>query len=222
MNLATITEVRREWTAADLLRRFGPIPLRRIRWDPAPGTATEEDVVAIHDREKRLYELVDGVLVEKAMGWPESFLAGWILTQLNNFVLPRKLGVVAGADGMYLLNPHLIRIPDVSFLAADRMPGRRMPTQAVCPLIPNLAVEVLSQRNTKKEMQEKLADFFGCGVQLVWYVDPKKKSVRVYTAPDQSRLLREAQTLDGGQVLPGFAVSLREMFGDPMAEGTGA
>lgn len=57
-----------EWTAADLVERFGPIPLGRIRFHPPPGEATQRDVVEIHDREDRLCELVDGVLVEKTVG----------------------------------------------------------------------------------------------------------------------------------------------------------
>jgi hypothetical protein len=56
------------WTAADLVEHFGPIPLYRIRHDPPPGAATEQDAIEIHDREDRLYELVEGVLVEKTMG----------------------------------------------------------------------------------------------------------------------------------------------------------
>jgi hypothetical protein len=63
-----------DWTVADLLARFGPIAHRRVRQDPAPGSATEQDVVALHDRENRLYELVDGVLVEKSTGIQESYL----------------------------------------------------------------------------------------------------------------------------------------------------
>ena len=62
-------------TLADLLERFGAIPAARIRYDPTPGTATEQDVIALEARENRLFELVDGVLVEKAMGFYESFLA---------------------------------------------------------------------------------------------------------------------------------------------------
>src|SRR5687768_16806477 len=101
-------------TMADLLERLGDIPPHRVRLRPAPGTATEADVVAIEARENRLFELVDGVLVEKPMGLPESILAGLILTMLNNFVLPRKLGKVAGADGMLKLVVGLVRIPDVA------------------------------------------------------------------------------------------------------------
>jgi hypothetical protein len=62
----------RTWTIADLYRRFGEIPLERIRHDPPAGAATFDDVLRIHERENRLYELVDGILVEKAVGFLES------------------------------------------------------------------------------------------------------------------------------------------------------
>ena len=75
--MAQITEPATDtWTAADLVQRFGAVPLRRVRPDPPPGSASESDVVEIHDREDRLYELVDGVLLEKAVGTYESYLAG--------------------------------------------------------------------------------------------------------------------------------------------------
>ncbi len=64
-----------KWTLADLFDRFGPMPLWRIRMHPAPGTATPEHVLAAHRRDKRLCELVDGVLVEKPMGYEESSVA---------------------------------------------------------------------------------------------------------------------------------------------------
>src|SRR5690242_4440590 len=81
-------------TVADLLERLGGIPPERVRYYPAPGTATEADVVEIEERENRLCELIDGVLVEKPMSYRESMLAVLIATALNNFVLARKLGVV--------------------------------------------------------------------------------------------------------------------------------
>jgi Uma2 family endonuclease len=199
----------------DFAREFGPILVRRIRIDPPPGTATEEDVVRINDQENRLYELVDGVLVEKVMSYTESFLAGYILTLLNVFVLPRKLGIVAGADGMMRLAPQLVRIPDVSFIRRDRLPDGRLPRQPIAPLAPNLAVEVLSPSNTTREMDRKLEEYFAAGVQLVWYVDPAARTVTVYTAPTQRVVLRENDTLDGGTVLPGFTLPLAQLFAEP-------
>ena len=216
--MATITEPKLEWNVGDISRRFGPIPRGRTRQDVQLGHATEDDIVAIRDREKRLYELVDGILVEKAMEWNESRLVADVLTSLNNFVKPRRLGIVIGDDGMYRLNPGLVRLPDVSYLSRDRIPGHRVPKFAVCPLIPNIAIEVLSRGNTKKEMAEKLLDYFGCGVELVWYVDPAKLTARVFTSPDDSQLLREKHALEGGTVLPGFVLPLRELFADPLAD----
>lgn len=213
--MASALEVRTEWTVGDLYRRFGPIPLSRMKLDPFPGTATEADAAAIDDRGERLCELVDGILVEKTVGAEESYIAGLVLTFLNIFVIPRRLGFVYGADGMMRLRPDLVRIPDVSFVPRERTPNGRLPSGPFCLYVPTLAVEVLSPGNTKKEMAEKLLDYFGAGVELVWYVDPAKKTVRVYSGPNESRLLREKNTLDGGPVLPGFALPLRELFAEP-------
>src|SRR5712692_10393876 len=148
-------------TAADLSGLFGPIPLSRIGFEPLPGTATEDDVLNWHQSHKRLYELVDGVLVEKAMGLPESVLACVLIQVLRNWVVPRKLGVVAGADGMMRLSPGLIRIPDVSFLEWDRFPNRQVGSDPIPDLVPDLAIEVLSPSNTEREMERKLQDYFG-------------------------------------------------------------
>ena len=175
--MATINAInkprRKTWTVADLYRRFGPIPFERIRQNPPPGCGTVDDVVRLNDHEDRLYELVDGILVEKTVGYEESFIAGKILTMLKNFVERRKLGLVAGEGGMMKLDIDLVRIPDVSFVSWDRVPGREFPDEPIPPLVPDLAVEVISRSNTRKEMDEKLQEYFEKGVRLVWYVRPR-------------------------------------------------
>ena len=77
-------------TAAELLERLGGISPSRVLLDPPPGHATVEDVIAAHDRDNRLCELVDGTLVEKPMGYGESFIAGTVLMALRLFVDPRN------------------------------------------------------------------------------------------------------------------------------------
>jgi hypothetical protein len=78
---------------AELLERLGSVPLERIRMNPLPGTATEADVlVALEAPRKRICELIDGVLVEKAMGCGESMLATYLIVLLDGFVRPRNLG----------------------------------------------------------------------------------------------------------------------------------
>jgi Uma2 family endonuclease len=73
---------------------------------------------------------------------------------------------------------------------------------------------VLSQGNTDEEMKRKRDEYFAAGVRLVWLVDPEARTVTVYIAPDQSKLLMQEQTLDGGDVLPGFALALKDLFAE--------
>ena len=96
-------------TLADLLDRLGGVPLDRIRFHPSPGMATVQDVIDVQRREGRLCELVEGVLLEKTVGYTESRLAVWLAGLLNRFVVPRNLGIVTGPDGTMELMPHLTR-----------------------------------------------------------------------------------------------------------------
>jgi len=186
----------------------------RIVTRPAPGMATEEDAVEQNDRFKRRCELVDGILVEKVMGSYESVLAVEIAALIRNYVKPRRLGVVLGEAGLLRLAPGLIRIPDVAFVSAEKFPGGRFPRASAWPLAPDLAIEVLSPGNTAKEMTEKLHDYFTAGVRLVWYVNPQKRQVEVFTSAETSCVVAHDQMLDGGEVLPGFELDLRELFAE--------
>jgi Uma2 family endonuclease len=200
-------------TLAELMGRLGDVPLDRVQMRPAPGTATIQDVIVAQQREGRLCELVDGVLVEKAVGYPESVVAGLILTALNVFVLPRKLGQVSGADGTIELMPDLVRIPDVAFTSRERLRDSNYSPTAVPRLAPNLVVEVLSESNTAREMSVKRQEYFAAGVELVWEVDPKQRGATVYRSLTDSEQLTERDQLDGWRVLPGFELSLAELFG---------
>lgn len=201
-------------TVADLAELFGPIPAWRIRSDPAPGTATEQHVVDLEGREKRLYELVDGVLVEKTVGYDESCLAVELGRLIGNFVKKHHLGRVSGEAGMMRLFPGLVRIPDIAFAAWNKFPPPQYLGKPIPDLVPDLAVEVLSEGNTAREMSRKLDDYFGAGVRLVWFVDLRRRTVDVFTAKDECETLDERRTLTGGEVLPGFKLPLKKLFVD--------
>ncbi len=189
-------------TVSDLLSQLGDIPASRVRLHPAPGTATEADAVSVHDREQRLCELVDGVLVVKTVRYCESYIAATLIRLLGNFVVDRDLGIIAGADGIIQLAPGLVRIPDVSFVSWEKLPGRRLSRQPIPNLVPDLVVEVLSESNTPREMARKLDEYFSHGSQLVWLVDPETETITVYTARHQSVVLDTSAVLDGDVVLP--------------------
>jgi Uma2 family endonuclease len=131
---------------------------------------------------------------------------------LQRFLDQHDLGILVGADGTVRLARGLVRIPDVAFFSWKHFPNRELPAEPIPNLVPDLAVEVLSKGNTAKEMRRKLFDYFAAGVRLVWIIDPKARTVEVYTAPDRFTLLTEEQTLDGGTVLPGFTLPLQQLF----------
>ena len=197
----------------ELLDSLGGISPKRVRLLPMPGTGTVDHVAQLLNMFKRKYELVDGTLVEKIMGAKESFIAGEVLTLIKNWNRENgNIGMTLGADGPVKLMEKLVRMPDVSFTNWDRVSGRTVPDEPVPDLAPNLAVEVLSEGNTRAEMERKLQEYFLSEVQLVWYIDPRKRTVRVFTSPDDVTELGEADTLDGGDVLPGFAVEVARLF----------
>jgi Uma2 family endonuclease len=201
-------------TVADLLKHLGGIPAARVRFKPVPGTAMVRDVIEVHDRENRLCELVDGVLVEKVMGFYESIYAVLLAVSLGNYLKTHDLGMIVGADGMMQIFPGLVRIPDTAFISWARYPQGKRRRREIPLVVPDLVVEVLSKGNTRKEMARKLQEYFRAGVRLVWYVDPKARTVRVYTGLTSSVLLREDQTLEGGDVLPDFTLSIRKWFAE--------
>jgi Uma2 family endonuclease len=200
-------------TIADLWEQLDEIPLDRILLTPAPGTATERHLLTLLDSDdKQLCELIDGVLVEKPMGQLESRIAGLIVYFLHCFLEQNDLGIVLVPDGPLRLASGLVRMPDVSFLSWSHFPDRQIGKDAILNHAPDLAVEVLSQSNTAKEMKRKLKEYFAAGTRLVWYIDPLALQATRYANADQGTNHGLDQPLDGAPVLPGFTLSLREVF----------
>jgi len=200
-------------TFAELWDQLGQVPLDRILLTPPPGTALERDVSArLESADKQLCELVDGVLVEKPMGQYESRLAALIIHLLYTFLDKNDLGAVLAPDGPMRLAAGTVRLPDVSFVSWAKFPERKVTSDAILDAAPDLAIEVLSKSNTRKEMERKLAEYFAAGTALVWYIDPKTRTAVAYTAPDRGQTHTEDQPLDASPVLPGFTLSLRQLF----------
>jgi Uma2 family endonuclease len=202
----------------ELLRRLGNIPAKRVCMDPLPGTATEEDLLRKHGRPRKLYELVDGTLVEKVMGHPESFLAAELCRWIGNLVAELDLGYCTTADDLVRVLPGLVRGPDLTFVSWKTRPERTIPDEQISTQVPDLAVEILSPGNTRKEMRIKLKEYFLGGVKLVWIIDPKTRTAEAYTAPDAKTDIPADGTLDGGDVLPGFRLPLTQLFARFAAE----
>jgi Uma2 family endonuclease len=200
-------------TLADLLDRLGGVPPWRVLLHPLPGTATETDVLkALEAPRKRICELVDGVLVEKPGGKKEAQLAMLIGQALLNFLDKKDLGIVVGADGPFRLKRKLVRFPDVAFVSWERIPEGEFSHEPIAAEAPDLAVEVRSKGNTKKELERKVQEYFRAGVRLVWIIDPRSQTAEVYTSALKKKRIQKDGTLAGEEVLPGFSLSLQELF----------
>jgi Uma2 family endonuclease len=204
MATATSTELE---TVADLLEQLH-VPPERILLRPAPGEATEQDLI----KNRRLCELIDGVLVEKAMGYYESSLASVLIGAIYEFLRKTKLGIVLGEGGLMRVEEAQVRIPDVAFYSWSKFPNKLLPRVQILNFVPELAVEILSPTNTKKEMKRKRREYFEGGAELVWEVHPEKQIVDVFTAPEEKTTIGVDGILDGGTVLPGFTLSIKEWF----------
>lgn len=205
--------------AAEWLHALGDVPPNRIVMDPWPGTATEADLISNVEGD-RLVELLDGTLVEKPVGSYESLIAMYLSVALVNFTRPRKLGVVYGPDCMMKMASGRVRLPDVTFVSRDDLPGGVAPKSPIAALPPTLAVEIVSEGNTAGEMRQKLKEYFDSGSRLVWMIYPKTKTVAVFeqSRDEPTRTLSEADTLEGGAVLPGFSIPVAEIF-EPLSSG---
>src|SRR5260370_17006428 len=145
---------------ADLLERLGDISPRRIRLHPGPGTATEAHLLSILEREKRRYELVEATLVEKVMGVEESILASWIAHLLWQFLATKDIGKVGGEAAPSRMVSGLVRLPDVCFFSWERLQEQELASAPISPVAPELAVEVITEANTQKEIAPNLKETF--------------------------------------------------------------
>ena len=159
------------------------------------------------------YELIDGELVEMSPSGRRASRVGVAFARiLGNHVVPRGLGEVFGADGGFVLFPgrELLRVPDASFVRADRLVGQT--DDGFLRLAPDLTVEVVSPTDRPGEVAAKVAEYLAAGVRLVWVAEPPTRTVTVHALGLAPRTLGEADELDGGDVLPGFRVNVADLF----------
>lgn len=199
-------------TAADLQQQLGGVPLERIRLVPPPGLATDNDAMQVQDREGRTCEVIDGVLVEKAMGYYEARVAAAIVYFLETYLRTNDLGIVLGPDGLVRISAGQSRAPDVTFASWDKFPHRRLPAAAVPRVILDLAVEVLSRGNTRAEMERELDEYFANGVRAVWVIQPVHETAKIYESRDEPAAIDSEGSLQAPEVLPGFELAMRALF----------
>jgi Uma2 family endonuclease len=134
---------------------------------------------------------------------------------LKAFVRRHKLGKIrVGEVGIYThRNPDTIRAADVAFISNEQY-AKRKKKGGFLDVAPELVVEIMSPDDRWSEVKQKLREYFAIGVKLVWVADPADKTVYAYRSLTDVREFTEADMLPGDEVLPGFSVSVAQVFED--------
>jgi Uma2 family endonuclease len=171
---------------------------------------TAKDLERLRDDDNH-YELDRGALITMPPTKREHGLVqAETLALIRNHVKAYDLGQVTGEIGFLLSeNPDTVRAPDISFTSKARITARTGEYDRVAP---DLAVEIASPGNTADDMYQNIVQYFEAGVRRVWVFYPKTRTVHVYTSARTVAILGEGDTLDGGDVLPGFNVKVRDIF----------
>lgn len=178
---------------------------------------TAEDLLDMPEVPGKRFELVDGELVEVS---PSNDLHHAIVEVvydvLRDHVRQHNLGLVRFDGLAYVIKrgPDQVRVPDISFVAWDRVPESR-PVERFWEGAPTLAVEVVSPTDRANDIQERVQDYLEAGTRQVWVLWPSRRTVTVYDADDGVRQLGPDASLDAGGALPGFDVRVGDLFEIP-------
>jgi Uma2 family endonuclease len=160
------------------------------------------------------FELIQGVLHEMS---PSSFPSSRVLSKIGvllyNFVDAQQLGEVTFAEAGFVLeaNPDTVVAPDVAFVRGSRLhlaPRQR----GFFPAPPDLIVEVISPADEPADIRRKQALYDRVGIPMVWWIDPERRTAMVHIPGQTARQLTEMDSLDGGEIVPGFSVHLAKLF----------
>jgi Uma2 family endonuclease len=176
---------------------------------------TADQLLALPMGMGKRYELVAGELrVMSPSGWRHGSVVGRLHSKLGSFIEDYDIGLVFGAETGFRLSrdPDTVRAPDFALILKQNVPAEE-PQEAFWPGAPDLAVEVLSPDDRRREVDEKIAAWLAAGTAAVWIVDPKSRTVTIHPSADRQQVFAMGQTLTGDPVVPGFSCPVDELFG---------
>jgi Uma2 family endonuclease len=174
---------------------------------------TAEELLGMTDDSFR-YELVRGELRKMPpAGSEHGYLALRIASRLERHVDANGLGRTYTAETGFNLasDPDTVRAPDAAFVSRERVEkaGR---VEGYWPGPPDLAIEVVSPGDTHAQVVEKALAWLEAGCRMVLVADPERRTVTVYRALENVRILTEDDAIEGADVVPGWTLPVAEVF----------
>lgn len=163
---------------------------------------------ALPENAERRLELIGGEVIEVVANSYSSIVTLLLSAEIVLYVKKHKLGYVTGESSGYIVGDERY-IPDAGFISKAKQPTP--PHKTWIPFPPDLAAEVLSPTDEPADVRFKVFNYLKAGT-IVWVVDPDKKQVEIYTPGGEARRIGIDGTLDGGEVLPGFTLPVKEIF----------
>ena len=160
------------------------------------------------------HELIRGEVTTMSLpGGRHGEITLEIARRIANHAKPNKLGKTYAAETGFVIErgPDTVRGPDVGFVRRERLSQITKPDKYV-PFAPDLAVEVLSPNDRPAEVREKVDSWLAAGTLVVWVVDPAKRILTLHSRSSADRTLTSEETVDGGEILPGFSCKVGDFF----------
>ena len=174
---------------------------------------TADDLLRLYSEGVR-GELIRGELCETMpTGGKHGEVVANMVISIGTHVKSRRLGRLAASDSGVLLerDPDTVREPDIAYISAERLP-LDVEVTGYYEVVPDLVVEITSPSDTRSAVTDKALMWLSYGARMVWTVNPESRSVDVYRAGERAVTLREADTLNGLDILPGFDLPVRDIF----------
>jgi Uma2 family endonuclease len=174
---------------------------------------TADDLLQLPDDGLR-HELVQGELTTMPpSGSEHGYGTIWIGQAIFTYIFDHDLGFPFGAEAGFIIvrNPDTVRAPDFAFLRKDRVPDGRLP-KGYFPGAPDLAVEVLAPHDRAEEVEDKVQEWLAAGTQQVWVINLRRRTLTVHRRDQSAQVLRAGDTLDGGDLLPGFQAKVAQLL----------
>ena len=175
-----------------------------------------DDLLRLPDGNR--YELVDGQLVEREVSALACYVAGLLFDYLHSFVKQHRLGIVFPDGTSYQCfehKPDLVRRPDCSFIQASRFTLEDLQEHGHVLVVPDLVAEVTSTHDTVYEIDLRIADYLEAGVDIVWSLNPRQKTVAIHRRQGQGSIVGIKDDLLGEGPLKGLVIKVEELFSLP-------